>query len=124
MRLSPHTHDDRGVAAIEFVIVFPFLLLILFSIVVMGGYMSAKIRLTGAVRDAARAGALSYSYTPPSGITITQTGTCPPPSAPNYNTATIQVSGQTTFSETSIIGMGTQTIKEPTSGSVTVRCGG
>jgi Flp pilus assembly protein TadG len=124
MRLSPHIRSDRGVVAIEFVIVFPFLLLILFAIVVMGGYMSAKTRLTGAVRDAARAGALSLPYTPPAGVSITQTGTCPPRSDPTFNTATIQVRGQTTFSQTSIIGMGVQTIKEPSSGDVTVRCGG
>jgi Flp pilus assembly protein TadG len=120
MRLSPHTRSDRGVAAIEFVIVFPFLLLILFAIVVMGGYMSAKTRLTGAVRDAARAGALSLPYTAPAGVIMTQTGTCPPRSDPTFNTTNITVHGQTTFTETSIIDMGDQTITE----DVTVRCGG
>jgi Flp pilus assembly protein TadG len=122
MRLSPHTRSDRGVVAIEFVIVFPFLLLILFAIVVMGGYMSAKIQLTGAIRDAARAGALAVTPpTPPAGDTITQTGTCLLHTDPNFNpNATITVHGQKTFTQTSIIGMGNQTI----TGDVTVRCGG
>jgi hypothetical protein len=126
MHLSPHTRNDRGVVAIEFVIVFPFLLLILFAIVVMGGYMSAKTRLTGTVRDAARAYALCtpgqcpLPYTRPAGVTITPTGTCPPRSDPNFNTTNITVHGQTTFTQTSIIGMGDQTIRE----DVTVRCGG
>ena len=124
MRLSPHTRDDRGVVAIEFVIVLPFLLLILFAIVVMGGYMSTKTRLTGAVRDAARAGALSLPYTEPAGVDIFQTGTCPPRSDPAFNTATIKVRGETTFTPTAIIGMGAMTIKEPATGDVTVRCGG
>jgi Flp pilus assembly protein TadG len=124
MRFLPHTRDDRGVVAIEFVIVFPFLLLILFAIVVMGGYMSTKTRLTGAVRDAARAGALSLPYTAPDGVSITQTGSCPPRTDPTFNTATIKVRGETTFTQTSIIGMGAMTIKEPTTGDVTVRCGG
>jgi Flp pilus assembly protein TadG len=124
MRLSPRTRDERGVVAIEFVIVFPFLLLILFAIVVMGGYMSTKTRLTGAVRDAARAGALSLPYTEPDGVDITQTGTCPPRTDPSFNSATIQVRGETTFNPTAIIGMGALTINEPPSGSLTVRCGG
>jgi Flp pilus assembly protein TadG len=121
MRLSPHTRNDRGIAAIEFVIVFPFLLLILFAIVVMGGYMSAKTRLIGAVRDAGRAAALSQPLpTPPAGDIITPSGPCPARSDPTFNTTNITVHGQTTFTQTSIIGMSNQTI----TADVTVRCGG
>src|SRR5262245_3458548 len=121
MPFSRRTQDDRGVVAIEFVIVFPFLLLILFAIVVMGGYMSSKTRLTGAVRAAIRPHALSQPYTPPPGMTITPTGTCRPRTDPLFDPmATIKVHGETTFTQTSIIGMGSQIIKE----DVTVRCGG
>jgi hypothetical protein len=87
----------------------------------MGGYMSAKTRLTGAVRDAARAQALSQPYSSPDPkFTITPTGTCPARTDPNFNTTNITVHGQTTFTQTSIIGMPAQTITS----DVTVRCGG
>jgi hypothetical protein len=123
MRRSPHTRNDRGVVAIEFVIVFPFLLLILFVVVVMGGYMSAKTRTVGAARDAARAYALSRpgDYTPPPGITITLTSAvCPPRSDPLFATRDVTVTAASTFTAVSIIGMPAQTITEPGK----MRCGG
>jgi Flp pilus assembly protein TadG len=115
------TRNDRGVVAIEFVLVFPFLLLILFAVVVMGGYMSAKTRTVGAARDGARAAALSQAYTPPAGITVTLTSApCPPRTDPTFNTRDVTVEATSTFTAVSIIGMPAQTITEPGR----MRCGG
>jgi Flp pilus assembly protein TadG len=121
--LKSRSRDQRGVVAIEFVIVFPFLLLILFALVVMGGYFSLKTRTVGAARDGARYYALlqTGTFTPPAGITVTRTSAaCPPRTDPNFNTVNVTVRAQSTFTQTSIIGMGTQTITE----TATMRCGG
>ena len=60
MRRSPHP-DDRGVVAIEFLLVAPFLLALIFAAVVFGGMKGAQTELTGAVRDGARAATLGQS---------------------------------------------------------------
>ncbi|HKA03187.1 MAG TPA: TadE family protein [Acidimicrobiales bacterium] len=75
--------DDRGIVAVEFVLVFPFLVLMLFAIVAFGNYLSKTTQATGAARDGARIAALGQS--PPStvnGITVTYsyaTGACRQP---------------------------------------------
>jgi Flp pilus assembly protein TadG len=64
--------DDRGIVAVEFVLVFPFLVLMLFAIVAFGNYLSKTTQATGAARDGARIAALGQS--PPNtinGITVT-----------------------------------------------------
>jgi hypothetical protein len=119
--LKSQARNERGLVAIEFVLVFPFLMLILFALVVMGGYFSAKTRTVGAARDGARAAALSQPLPAPAGITVTRTSAaCPPRSDPAFNSQNVTVRAQSTFTQTSIIGMGTQTITE----TATMRCGG
>jgi len=49
---------DRGAAAVEFALVLPVLLLIIFGIVDFGRMLAAKITLTEAAREGARAAAL------------------------------------------------------------------
>jgi Flp pilus assembly protein TadG len=57
--MRPHrTSDDRGIVAVEFVFVFPFLVLMLFAIVAFGNYLSRTTAATGAARDGARIAAL------------------------------------------------------------------
>ena len=51
--------EDRGSAAVEFVLVLPVLLLILFAIVDFGRMLNAKIVLSEAAREGARAVALA-----------------------------------------------------------------
>jgi Flp pilus assembly protein TadG len=54
---------DDGVAAIEFAIILPVLLLILFAIIDMGRMLQQQIQLTEAAREGARLGALSGTTT-------------------------------------------------------------
>jgi hypothetical protein len=60
MRLAPH-NNDRGVVAIEFVLVFPLLLIVVFAVVGLGAFLGATNRAVGAARDGARAASLGLS---------------------------------------------------------------
>jgi Flp pilus assembly protein TadG len=50
--------DERGAAIVEFALILPVLVLFVFGIVEFGRAYSARIQLTAAVREGARAGAL------------------------------------------------------------------
>jgi Flp pilus assembly protein TadG len=52
---------DRGAAAVEFALVMPLLLLILFAIIDFGRMLNTQITLTEAAREGARAAAYSQS---------------------------------------------------------------
>jgi Flp pilus assembly protein TadG len=63
-----HRHrDERGAAVVEFALILPILVLFVFGIVEFGRAYSARIELTGAVREGARAVALGKD-----GIAATQ----------------------------------------------------
>ena len=49
---------DRGAAAVEFALVLPLLLILIFAIIDFGRMLNAKITLTEAAREGARAAAL------------------------------------------------------------------
>lgn len=61
--------DDRGASAVEFALVVPFLLLIIFGIIAFGMMLSFRQTMSQAATEGARAGALS------SGATSTARGT-------------------------------------------------
>lgn len=86
--------DERGAALVEFALILPILVLFVFGIIEFGRAYSARIELTGAVREGARAVALGDDGTaatkagapglPPAGITVTSNscaGPTPPPNA-------------------------------------------
>lgn len=50
--------NERGAAVVEFALILPILVLFVFGIVEFGRAYSARIQLTAAVREGARAGAL------------------------------------------------------------------
>jgi hypothetical protein len=56
----PHRddRDDRGVVAIEFVFILPFLLMLFMGILVLGNYLSVKGQASNLARDGARKAAL------------------------------------------------------------------
>ncbi len=54
----PNARRDRGAAAVEFVLVLPVLLLLVFGIVDFGRMLNAQIVVTEAAREGARAAAL------------------------------------------------------------------
>ena len=55
---------DRGSVAVEFALVVPALLLIVFGLIDFGRALNAQISLTGAAREGARLAALGYSNAP------------------------------------------------------------
>ena len=75
MRRSTHTNsDDQGVVALEFVLVAPFLIALIFSIAQFGIFFAKKVEVESAARDAARTLALSPGMAPgaavPPGMTL------------------------------------------------------
>jgi TadE-like protein len=106
------TARDRGSAAVEFALVLPVLLLILFGIIDFGRALNAQIELTGAAREGARLAALGYSSAAVqarvvaaapslSGVTVTVAASCPAGSGP---AADAQVDARYRFSFITPIG--------------------
>lgn len=54
-------NNERGAVAVEFALVFPLLILVLFGIIEYGSIFNAQLMVTGAAREAARTMALSSS---------------------------------------------------------------
>ena len=101
------TARDRGSVAVEFALVLPVLLLILFGVIDFGRALNAQIELTGAARDGARLAALGYSNAAVqarvvaaaptlSGVTVTVAANCPPGAGPTAD-AQVDVSYQFSF---------------------------
>jgi len=115
---SPHTEfDDEGVVALEFVLVAPFLIALLFAIASFGMFFSAKVDVTSAARDAARTLALGGTPTYPAGVTASGVVTCPPGNT--TSNASVTLSSNYTF-DIPLIPLGTKTI----TATGTMRCGG
>ncbi|HUB38783.1 MAG TPA: TadE family type IV pilus minor pilin [Streptosporangiaceae bacterium] len=98
---------DRGTAAVEFALVLPLLLLIVFGIIDLGRALNAQITLTEAAREGARLEAIGDSAATVdaraqaaapqlSGMTVTITSSCPPGAGPTAN-AEVNVSYSFTF---------------------------
>jgi Flp pilus assembly protein TadG len=97
---------DRGAAAVEFAVLLPVLLLILFMIIDAGRALNAQITLTEAARDGARLAALgqpdstvvSSTQTAASGLSgVTVSVTDCPPGAGTTSQAVVNVSYSFTF---------------------------
>ena len=73
--------DERGAAVVEFALILPILVLFVFGIVEFGRAYSARIELTGAVREGARAVALG-------GDGVAKTKDAAPGLKPNQMTVT------------------------------------
>lgn len=58
MTVQRSRHRERGAAAVEFALVLPILVMLIFGIVDFGRMLAAKITLTEAAREGARATAL------------------------------------------------------------------
>jgi TadE-like protein len=109
--------DDRGVVALELVLVVPILIMLIIGVVVLGNALSVKTQTIGLARDGARAASLGQAM--PAGTSIVGTP-CPNPSDP---TRSVTVSATTNVSLRSIPFVPTllpATITE----TVTMRCGG
>ncbi len=56
---APAAREERGAAVVEFALVLPFLVLLIFGLIEFGRAYSAKIELTAAVREGVRTAALA-----------------------------------------------------------------
>jgi len=120
MRTSHTTEknrDDRGVVALEFVLVVHFLIALIFAIAQFGLYFSKQVDVTSTARDAARTLALRGTPTYPTGMTGSGVVTCP--SGNNTSNSSVTVTISYTFS-IPFIPLGTKTI----TATGTMRCGG
>ena len=55
---SARRHDDEGLAAVEFALVLPILVVVLFGIIVTGLLFVGRMQVQAAAREGARAGAI------------------------------------------------------------------
>jgi Flp pilus assembly protein TadG len=120
MRNLPNPHkkrDDRGAVAIEFVLVAPFLLALVFAIAQFGLYFSKSVDVASTARDAARTLALRGTPTYPAGMTSSGVVTCA--AGDTTSNSSVTVSSSYTFS-IPFIPLGTKTV----TATGTMRCGG
>ena len=105
-RWAPKTPRDRGAAAVEFALLLPLLMLLVFGIIDFGRALNAQITLTQAAREGARMAALGEpnanvvsgtqsAATGLSPVSVTVTA-CPAGAAAGVN-AVVQVSYTFTF---------------------------
>src|SRR5215470_9165028 len=59
LRAAKRRHEERGASAVEFALVVPFLLLIVFGIIVYGMVFAQSLSLSNSARQAARSGVIS-----------------------------------------------------------------
>lgn len=104
-RTARNAPRDRGAAAVEFALLLPLLLVLLFGIIDFGRALNAQITLTQAAREGARLDALGQSNvvsgtqaaaTGLSPVSVTVTTTCPAGAGPGVN-ATVKASYTYTF---------------------------
>src|SRR5215211_907889 len=92
MKLRPHSSDDRGVVAIEFVLAMSFIIVLIVCSIAVAGLFQTKSRVVGAARDGARALALQPGVATPTadrnatdGISVVLEGAkCPALTDPAY----------------------------------------
>ncbi len=73
-RLKTQARGDRGAAAVEFALVVPMLLLIVFGLIDFGRMLNAQITITESAREGARANALGLPVQPRVDLASAQLG--------------------------------------------------
>ena len=122
MRRHPTPHrDDRGVVAIELVLILPFLLMLIMGILVLGNALSVKAQVNELARRGARAAALGddpNALGEPVG-TFTVVRACP-----NPPTGDAVVQAHQSVSLRSIPLIGINVLPATITEEVRMRCGG
>lgn len=121
--------DDRGVVAIEFVLVAPILIALVFAIACFGMWFSQYVQVTGDARDVARSIALGGpSWNPataviPSKATIASYTPCPATTSTSYSTSSASVT--LTYNGNALISIPGVPLSPPTiTAKETMPCGG
>jgi hypothetical protein len=110
--------DDRGVVALEVVLVMPILLMLIIGTVVLGNFLNLKTQTSGLARDGARDAALRQA---PRAGTVVVAGGCDALSDPLTDTVTVQATKTVTLRSIPLLpALLPDTITE----TVTMRCGG
>jgi Flp pilus assembly protein TadG len=81
--------DDRGAVAVEFALVFPLLILVLFGVIEYGAVYNAQLVITGAAREAAR----EMAVTGNSGGAVSAAVNAAPGLMPALSGADVAISG-------------------------------
>jgi Flp pilus assembly protein TadG len=99
-RLLKSRERDRGAVAVEFALLLPVLLLLIFGVIDFGRALNAQVTLAQAAREGARLAALNQANvvgrtqaaaTGLSNVSVTVVTSCPPGAGPGVN-ATVRVS--------------------------------
>lgn len=109
--------DDRGVVALEVVLVMPILLMLIIGTVVLGNFLNLKTQTSGLARDGARSAALSRSLPADTAVVGAP---CANPSDP---TKFVTVQATKTVSLRSIPFL-PDLLPDTITETVTMRCGG
>lgn len=118
MKRSLHTrHDDRGVVALEVVLVMPILLMLIIGTVVLGNFLNLKTQTTGVARDGARAASLNQSLP---ADTVVVGAPCADPSDPTQF-VTVQATKSVTLRSIPFL---PTLLPDNITETVTMRCGG
>jgi hypothetical protein len=110
--------DDRGVVALEVVLVMPILVMLIFGTIVLGNFLNLKTQTSGLARDGARDAALRQA--PRAGTLIVEGG-CHASSNPLTDTVTVSATKTVSLRSIPLLpALLPDTITE----TVTMRCGG
>lgn len=122
MRLHHTTNrDDRGVVALELVLILPFLLMLLVGVLVLGNFLSVKGQASNLARDGARQAAL-FPGTPLGDSRLAIVGAACPAS-PRDPSRSVTVSATLPIALQSIP-LVPSVLPSTLSQEVTMRCGG
>lgn len=118
MTRSPRSpRDDRGVVAIELVLIIPIFLMLIVGTIVLGSFLSQKTQTVGLARDGARAASLQQPM--PAGTTVSGTA-CPNPADPTKS-VTVQATESVSLT---VIPFMPNFLPANITETVTMRCGG
>jgi hypothetical protein len=118
--------DDRGVVAIELVLILPFLLMIIMGFLVLGNYLGVKGQASNLARDGARIAALfpgdpvDTDSTDDAVVSIVPGTECPTPRDPSRS-VTVQAELQVDLNSIPLIPV---VLDDTLTQQVTMRCGG
>ena len=124
-RAAENSAAERGVVAVEMVVVAPVLIMLLLGVVEFGRYYNASINVTSAAREAVRkvalydsasAAAAATAAASPVTVSVGAMTTCP---ASGIGDASITLTSAFTF-DAFLVGLGNKTITR----TAVMRCGG